>query len=77
MLEGVAGIVFGDMEKCVGPEEMALLEGALLHALRDFKGPIAIGLRAGHVDGANVTLPLGARVRLEGGEMEFLEGATI
>jgi muramoyltetrapeptide carboxypeptidase len=69
MLEGVTGIVFGDMQKCVGLEEMALLEGALLHALRDFNGPIAMGLRSGHVDGANVTLPLGVRVRVEGGEM--------
>jgi muramoyltetrapeptide carboxypeptidase len=76
MLEGVTGIVFGDMTKCVAAEEMGLLEGAVLHALRDFKGPIAMGLRAGHVDGANVMLPLGVRVRLEGGEMEFVEGAA-
>jgi muramoyltetrapeptide carboxypeptidase len=76
MLEGVMGIVFGDMTKCVAEEEMGLLEGAVLHALRDFAGPIAMGLRAGHVDGANVTLPLGVRVRMEGGEMEIVEEAV-
>jgi muramoyltetrapeptide carboxypeptidase len=81
MLEGVAGIVFGDMTKCVAAEEMALLEGALLHALRDFDGPIAMGLRSGHVDGANVTLPLGGRVRVDlrerdAGRLEFLEKAS-
>jgi muramoyltetrapeptide carboxypeptidase len=76
MLEGVTGIVFGDMTKCVAAGEMGLLEGAVLHALRDFEGPIAMGLRAGHVDGANVTLPLGVRLRVEGGEMEFVEGAA-
>jgi muramoyltetrapeptide carboxypeptidase len=76
MLEGVTGIVFGDMTKCVAAGEMGLLEGAVLHALRDFEGPIAMGLRAGHVDGANVTLPLGVRVRVVGGEIEFVEGAA-
>jgi muramoyltetrapeptide carboxypeptidase len=81
MLEGVAGIVFGDMQQCVPPEQESLLEAAILHALEDFAGPIAIGLRSGHVDGANVTLPLGVRVRLDlsdAGEplMEFLEAAV-
>ena len=70
MLEGVTGIVFGDMGQCVGPEEEELLVAALLHALRDFDGPIAMGLRSGHVSGANITLPLGATVRLDLRESE-------
>ena len=81
MLEHVSGIVFGDMRQCVAAEEQPLLEQAIFHALRDFAGPIAIGLRSGHVDGANVTLPLGVRVRLDLGEpegprMEFVEAAV-
>ncbi len=81
MLEHVSGIVFGDMKQCVEPENEGLLEAAILHALRDFAGPIAIGLRSGHVDGPNITLPLGARVRLdlsvEGNpRMDFLEAAV-
>jgi muramoyltetrapeptide carboxypeptidase len=81
MLEQVSGIVFGDMRQCVAAEQDALLEGAILHALRDFAGPIAIGLRSGHVDTANVTVPLGVRVRLDlregdGARLEFLEEAT-
>jgi len=81
MLEHVTGIVFGDMRQCVQAEEDALLEQAILHALRDFEGPIAIGLRSGHVDAPNVTLPLGVRVKLdltdaERLRMEFLEAAT-
>jgi muramoyltetrapeptide carboxypeptidase len=81
LLEHVSGIVFGDMRQCVAKEEEALLEAAILHALADFAGPIAIGLRSGHVDGANVTLPLGVRVRLDlsaagNPRMEFLEAAT-
>jgi len=65
MLEGVTGIVFGDMASCGEAAEAPGIEAALLHALRDFAGPIGIGLRSGHVDGGNVTLPFGVRVRLE------------
>jgi muramoyltetrapeptide carboxypeptidase len=82
LLENVSGIVFGDMRQCVAPEEGALLEQAILHALHDFTGPIAIGLRSGHVTGANITLPLGVRARLDLGcseapRLEFLEAATV
>jgi len=81
LLEPVNGIVFGDMRQCVSAEEDKLLEEALLHALRDFSGPIAIGLRSGHVASPNVTLPLGIRVRLdcadsENPRMHFLEPAV-
>jgi muramoyltetrapeptide carboxypeptidase len=82
MLENVTGIVFGDMRECIVPEENDLLEKALMHALRDFSGPIAIGLRSGHVDTPNITLPLGVRARLdlsaaENPRLEFLEAATV
>jgi len=81
MLEHVGGIVFGDMKQCVAPEEEPLLEQAILHSLRDFSGPIAIGLRSGHVDTPNVTVPLGVQVRLDlrdavEPELEFLEAAV-
>ena len=78
-LDSVRGIVFGDMQQCVDADEMELLEAALLHALADFAGPIAIGLRCGHVDSGNVTLPLGVRARLsceDGARLEFLESAV-
>jgi muramoyltetrapeptide carboxypeptidase len=75
-LDDVKGIVLGDMTQCVGAEEQDLLERAILHALRDFAGPVGIGLRSGHVGAGNVTLPLGVRARFElaeGGEarLEF------
>lgn len=80
-LEGVKGIVFGDMRQCVSEEEQGYLESAILHALRDFDGPVAIGLRSGHVDKGNITLPLGVSVRLdladgENSQMQFLEAAV-
>jgi muramoyltetrapeptide carboxypeptidase len=70
MLEGVGGIVFGDMRQCIAIEENDLLESAILHSLRDFDGPIAVGLRSGHIDTSNVTLPLGVPVTLDLAEPE-------
>ncbi len=65
LLAGVRAIVLGDMRQCVPESEDALLEAAVLHALREFAGPICIGLRSGHVDAPNVTLPLGVRMELD------------
>jgi muramoyltetrapeptide carboxypeptidase len=81
MLAQVRGVVFGDMRQCVAPDEQDYLERAILHALRGFDGPIAIGLRSGHVDAGNVTLPLGIAVKLDltdagNPQMNFLEAAV-
>jgi muramoyltetrapeptide carboxypeptidase len=65
LLERVTGIVFGDMRQCIPADESDYLDRAILHALRDFDGPIAIGLRSGHVGSSNVTLPLGIAVTLD------------
>jgi muramoyltetrapeptide carboxypeptidase len=80
-LDTVRGIVFGDMTQCVAAEESAFLEQAILHALRDFSGPIAIGLRCGHVSAPNISLPLNVRVSLDLSnaqepQLKFLESAV-
>jgi muramoyltetrapeptide carboxypeptidase len=81
LLERVTGIVFGDMRQCVTDDEAAYLDRAILHALRDFDGPVGIGLRSGHVGGANITLPLGISAALDFTEagnprMHLLEAAV-
>jgi muramoyltetrapeptide carboxypeptidase len=81
LLEGVTGIVFGDMRQCVADDEADHLDRAILHALGDFDGPIAIGLRSGHVSTSNITLPLGISARLDLTEagnprMHLLEAAV-
>jgi muramoyltetrapeptide carboxypeptidase len=81
LLEKVTGIVFGDMQQCVTADEEKFLDMAILHSLRDFEGPIAIGLRSGHVGVSNVTLPLGIAASLDLSEagnprMHFLEAAV-
>ena len=59
-LEGVRGIVFGEMLDCTSPgAPPELLDQVILRALEEFKGPIAIGLRSGHVSRSNVTLTFG------------------
>ncbi len=64
-LDSVRGIVFGEMLDCVSPGAAPeLLEDAILGVLDEFDGPIAIGLRSGHVSHQNVTLTIGVEVEL-------------
>ncbi len=64
LMENVRGVVLGDMSANIEPEETELLEAACLHALRDFEGPIAIGLQCGHLNSGNRSIVLGAQVDL-------------
>lgn len=62
----VRGIVFGPMMDCVqpgAPEDM--LDAVLLRALKNFTGPVAIGLRSGHVADHNITVPIGIQSELD------------
>ena len=64
-LEGVTGIIFGEMLDCSSPGASPdLLDDAILSALDGFPGPIAIGLRSGHVSRQNVTLTFGIEAEL-------------
>jgi len=80
-LEGVRGIIFGEMLNCASegaaPE---LLEQAILNTLEGFDGPIAFGLRSGHVSRQNVTLAFGVEAELIAAEkatLQILEPAVI
>jgi muramoyltetrapeptide carboxypeptidase len=64
-LDGVRGIVFGEMLDCVSPgAALELLDEVILRVFHDFQGPIAIGLRSGHVSSYNVTLTFGVEAEL-------------
>ena len=73
-LAGVRGIVFGDMKGC-SPSVSADygLEDVILEALSGLEVPVALGLSSGHTTSPNVTLPLGARVRLRTSEEALFE----
>jgi muramoyltetrapeptide carboxypeptidase len=79
-LEGVRGIIFGEMLGCVSPgTPPELLEKTIMSALAGFDGPIAIGLRSGHVSRQNVTLTFGVQAELTVGEetqLRLLEPAV-
>lgn len=72
-LEGVRGIVFGEMLDCASPGASAsLLEEAILNALDGLDLPVTIGLRSGHVSRENVTLTFGVEAGLEVGDTASL-----
>ncbi|HKC11894.1 MAG TPA: LD-carboxypeptidase [Vicinamibacteria bacterium] len=73
-LEGVRGIVFGDMKGCVPRLDADYsLEDVIGDALAGLEIPIAVGLSSGHTSSPNLTLPLGVRARLRCGEEASFE----
>jgi muramoyltetrapeptide carboxypeptidase len=81
-LEGVRGIVFGDLKGCApGLEDDFTLEQVLLEALDGTAGPVALGLSSGHTSSPAITLPLGVRARLrctpEEARLEVLEPPVV
>jgi muramoyltetrapeptide carboxypeptidase len=79
-LKNVPGIVFGEMLDCASPAaEPDLLEQVIRRAFADFDGPIAFGLRSGHVSRQNVTLTFGVDAELqltEEAQLNLLEPAV-
>ena len=64
-LDGVTGIVLGEMLDCASPgTPPEFLEQVIATVFDDFPGPIAMGLRSGHVSRQNVTLVFGVNAEL-------------
>jgi muramoyltetrapeptide carboxypeptidase len=78
--DGVKGFIFGEMLECASPGTSAdLLDQVILRVLDWFDGPIAIGLRSGHVSHGNVTLPFGIRAEValeDEPRLRYLEAAV-
>ena len=64
-LTHVTGIVFGDPTANIQPHELPHLEAACLHALETFPGPIALGLKSGHLTSQNRSIPLSTYVTMQ------------
>ncbi len=80
-LEGVKGIVFGDMRSVSRWRSRSIWRARFCMRCGILTARLRLGLRSGHVDGANITLPLGISVRLdladgENSQMQFLEAAV-
>ena len=70
-LDGVRGIVFGEMLDCESPGAPPnLLEDTIMSALSGLEIPITIGLRSGHVSRQNVTLIFGIEAELHGARVD-------
>jgi muramoyltetrapeptide carboxypeptidase len=80
-LDGVKGIVFGEMRECVqNANQGYTLEEVVLRIVGELEVPVAYGVRSGHVTAGNITLPIGVRAGLTvgGGQviLRILEAAV-
>jgi len=82
-LEGVRGVVFGEMLNCTQhPNQGYTLEEVLMDLLGEFAFPVLYGFATGHTSRPNVIVPFGVRARLELASstapiFELLESATV
>ena len=78
--DGVTGLIFGEMLECTAPGASPdLLDDVILRVFDWFEGPIALGLRSGHVSHGNMTLPMGIEAELileEEPKLRYLEPAV-
>jgi muramoyltetrapeptide carboxypeptidase len=73
MLDGVAGVIFGEMDGCVATEdERVTVRDVIADAFAHAPYPVAFGLPSGHGLGT-LTLALGVRARLAGERFILLE----
>ena len=75
-LTGIKGMVVGELDLLEEDVELGLLPGLLAEWSIEFSCPISYGVPSGHCR-PNLTLPLGARVKVdaERGEMTFPAGS--
>jgi muramoyltetrapeptide carboxypeptidase len=72
-LDGVAGVIFGEMDGCVAShDERVTVRDVIAAAFADAPYPVAFGLSSGHGLG-RLTVPLGVRARLADEHLMLLE----
>ena len=76
-LEGVRGLVFGEMPGCVQhPEQGYGLDELLTDLTAGLGVPVLLGLPSGHTLSPGITIPLGVRARIDSSGLRLLEGAV-
>ncbi len=65
LLSRAAGVLFNELPGCDEPGGTFTARDVVRDALRDFPGPVVLGLRSGHTPGAALTLPFGVRATLQ------------
>ena len=71
-LDGVAGVMFGDMTGCGHAGDAVTVHDVVREAFAGARYPVVFGLPTGH-GGGTATLPLGVRARLAGERLHLLE----
>lgn len=71
-LDGVAGVLFGDMTGCGHAGDAVTVRDVIREAFAGARYPVVFGLPTGH-GGGTATLPLGVRARLAGERLNLLE----
>jgi muramoyltetrapeptide carboxypeptidase len=71
-LDGVAGVMFGDMTGCGHAGDAVTVRDVIREAFTGARYPVVFGLPTGH-GGGTATLPLGVRARLAGERLNLLE----
>lgn len=66
-LDGVRGIIFGEMLDCARGAEGYTLQDVVRRVVGDLGVPVVHGLPSGHVTRRNITIPLGAAAVLDAG----------
>jgi len=66
VLSRAAALVFGEMPGCDEPDGSVLARDTIARCVRDFSGPVLVGLASGHTPHPAITLPLGVRARVVG-----------
>lgn len=76
-LEGIRGLVFGEMPGCdQHPDQGYSLEELLTDLTVSFGVPVLFGFPSGHAVSPVVTLPFGVRARIDSEGLHLLEGAV-
>jgi muramoyltetrapeptide carboxypeptidase len=77
LLDGVRGLVFGEMPGCEQhPDQGYSLQEMLRDWTSYLRVPVLFGFPSGHTRSKGLTLPLGARARLDADGLTLLEGAV-
>ena len=72
VLTRAVALVFGEMPGCDEPDGSMSAQDAIARSVRDFSGPVLVGLASGHTPHPAITLPLGVRARVLGGAQPAL-----
>jgi muramoyltetrapeptide carboxypeptidase len=76
-LDGVRGLVFGEMPGCEQhPDQGYTLQEMLRDWTEDLHIPVLFGFPSGHTVSPALTIPLGARARVDSEGLSILEGAV-